>query len=104
MLLDVDIQDTTTEQPILGSLVHDPNIISSKPVNLKVCAHASGAVYLFSIRHSPGPSKVLKYSVNLLHHNKTLTVDCDLKDIDPIMLPLKIDVSTFANGLSKNPN
>lgn len=112
MPLDVDTYESFEK----GSMVSDPNIITSKSVNLKVCAHSSGAVYLFSLRNlnkskddndtsnpntdidSSCSTGKIKYSVNLLHHNKTLIVECDLKDSDITSLPLKIDVATFANG------
>ncbi|ODN00741.1 Protein pigeon, partial [Orchesella cincta] len=107
MPLDVDTGDVATS---FGVLVPDPSIISSKSVNLKVCAHSSGAVYIFYVHHpsndtkevtagnsSPETSHMkLKYSVNLLHHNKTLVVQYDLESSVAACLPLKMDVSTFA--------
>lgn len=114
MPLDIDTFDS---ELVAGTLVQDPNIINAKSVNLKVCAHSSGAVYIFYIHHlkplgdtdAPGISNLndctsskkirLKYAVNLLHHNKTLVVESDLEDINT--LPLKMDVSIFANGMSR---
>lgn len=112
MPLDINSETTTGNSP-LGKLVLDPNIIKSKPVSLKLCAQASGAVYVFWVKNpdrslstdhktascQKNPNVKLIYSINLLHHNKTLNVEYDLKDVPSTDLPLKMDVATFANGL-----
>lgn len=74
-------------------LVSDPNILSSpfSPPQLKLVAHPSGTVALFHV----SPNSRLKYSVNLLHHNKTLDVDIKL---EPSQKDVVLDVGLYSKG------
>lgn len=71
-------------------LSHDPNILKSTTAQLKLLAHPSGAVYLFKILSTT--TNCLTYSLQLLHHNKTLDVKVKLENSEDF----KLDVGLYA--------
>jgi hypothetical protein len=76
-------------------LFQDPDILTSSAEgpNLKLLAHPTGAVYLFHIRPESDNS-LLKYSVQMLHNNKTLDVEVNLKAMQQLghSSELRLDV------------
>jgi ribosomal protein S26 len=103
-----------------AKLIHDPNIVCSSPTpGVKLLAHSSGAVYLLQIHY---PSAVgasdnastsnanhtsqsvpdIHYSVNCLHHNKTLNMKVRLTEEEKSRIPIRMDAAVYSTGLYNN--
>ncbi|XP_021962743.1 protein pigeon [Folsomia candida] len=88
-------EGVTSPSPSL-KLAYDPTVLTSSSVQLKLLAHLSGAAYLFRLC----PTSTPKYSVSMLHHNKTLDVDVSVETIqggdEPCDTQLHLDVGLYS--------
>lgn len=93
-------EGVTSPSPSL-KLAYDPTVLTSSSVQLKLLAHLSGAAYLFRLC----PTSTPKYSVSMLHHNKTLDVDVSVETIqggdEPCDTQLHLDVGLYSKGKNR---